>query len=96
MVPPPASMIKTCSPGCEHVKQPAVGEDEVTDPEVFACLSMGSAKVETCFTFSHKVDARTPSRRVRDDARLDCGVSQLRSLWAIPSVGMGQNQLNVV
>jgi len=92
MVPPPASMIKTCSPGCERVKQLTLGRGTVTDLEVFACLGMSSAEVKTCFSFGHKADIGTS----RDDARLDRSGSQLCLLWAAPSVGMGQYQLDIV
>ena len=91
MVPPSASMIKACSPTCEHVKKSALSGGSVTDLEVFACLGLGGAKVKTCFTFGHKVDVGMPSRGVGDNARFDCSGSQPSLLWASPSVGMGQH-----
>ena len=94
MVPPPASMIKACSPGCGRVRNLALGGDSVTNLQVFTCLGLGSTEAETCFAFGHKVDARMPSGGVGDNARFDRGGSQLRLLWASPSVWMGQHQLN--
>ena len=89
MVPPPASMIKTCSPDCEHVKQQTLDDDSTTDLEVSNRLGMGSAKVETCLAFGQKVDAGVSGRGVGDDTRFDCRSSQSCLLWASPSVGMG-------
>jgi hypothetical protein len=76
MVPPPASMIKACSPGCERVKKPALGGDNMTDLQVFTRLGVGSAKAETCFTLGNKVDGSVSSRGVGDNARFYCRVSQ--------------------
>jgi len=96
MVPPPASMIKASSPDYEGFKKLALSKDSMTNLEVFTRLGMGSAKAETCFTLGNKVDGSVTNRGVGDDARLDCGGSQLSLLWASPSIGVGQNQFDGV
>ena len=94
MVPPPASMIKACSPGYKRVKKIALGRDSVTDLQVFTRLGMGSAKAKTCFTLGNKVDGGVAGRGIGDNTGFDCGVSQVSLLRASPSVGMGQHQLD--
>ena len=70
IVPPPASMINACSPGCERVKKPAIGGDSATDPGIFTRLGMGNAKVETSFSLGNKVDASMLNGGVLDKASL--------------------------
>ena len=96
MVPPPASIIKASSPDYQGIKHLDLSKDSVTNLEVFTRLGMGSAKAETCFTLGNKVDGSVTNRGVGHNARFDCGGSQLSLLWASPSVGMGQNQLDGV
>ena len=72
MVPPPASMIKTFSPGYEYKKNPTPGGNRVTDLQVFTRLGMGNTEVETCFAFGHEVDSGAPGRGVGDNTRFDC------------------------
>ena len=66
----------------------------MSDLQIFTRLGICSAKVETRFTLGNKVDRGMASRGIRDNARFDCGVSQVGLLWASPPVGMGQHQLD--
>ena len=63
--------------------------------QVSARLSVGSAKVETCLPFCHKVDSGMSLRGVRDDLCSDSGSPELTLLRPAPSIGMGQHELNV-
>ena len=94
IVPPPASIINACSPGCERVKTPALGGDSATDLQVLTRLGIGSAEVETGFALGNKVDASVLSGGVLDKARFDGRGSQLTLLWPLPPVGMGLHQFN--
>ena len=90
-------MIKACSPGYKRIekkKKTTPDGDSVTDLQVFTRLGMGSAKAETCFTLGNKVDGSVAGRGIGDNTRFYCGVSQVGLLWASPSVGMGQHQLD--
>ena len=66
----------------------------MSDLQNFTRLGMGSAKVETRFTLSNKVDGSPASEGIRDNARFDCGISQMGLLWASPPVGVCQHQLD--
>ena len=66
----------------------------MTDLEVLTRLGIGSTKVETGFTLGNEVDASMISGGVLDEARFDRRDSQLILLWPLPSIGMGQHQLD--
>ena len=87
-------MINACSPGCDRVKKTAPGGDSVTDLQVFTRLCMGSAKAETGLTLGNKVDASMISGGIFDKARFDRRGSQLTLLRPLPSIGVGQHQLD--
>lgn len=101
IVPPPASTINTLFPGCRHVRRDrACGNKARIKPgtsnlQVFTGQSVSNTKVETGLPFSHEMDSTTSLRRVRDDSRSNGSSPEMALLRTPPTVGMGQDELDL-